>query len=394
MKKLLFVIESLNIGGAEKSLVTLLNLLDYSKYEVDLQLFSYGGELEIMVPEQVNFLPPLPYYDSLGEPLSTFLFHNPVKYMKARIAYSSAIRKNEMTNPEKAVVFWQLSRDCFELISKEYDVAIAYAQGMPTFYVADCVKASRKYAWVNVTYKPENVYRDFNLDKYRLYDRIVCVSDTTQWEFEDWFPELNNCTTVIRDMMDGTIVSEMAQWDSNAEKDMAGEDIKLLTVGRLAKQKGYDIALDACEILKNIGLSFRWYILGKGYLEEEIRKTIAEKQLEDYICLLGTRTNPYPYFKQADIYVQTSRFEGFGIAIAEARILNVPVVTTAFDAVYTQMVNGENGLVVDMNATAVADGIEILIKDRDLYEHVKDYQSKEKKGNTEELSKFYELIES
>jgi len=394
MKKLLFVIESLSLGGAEKSLVTLLNLIDYSKYEVDLQLFSYEGELESMVPEQVRLLPPLPYYDSLSEPLSTYPFHNPVKYTKARIAYSSEIRKNELTNPEKAVVFWQLSHDCFEPSNKEYDVAIAYAQGTPTFYVADCVKASRKYAWVNVSYKPKGAYRDFNLDKYRLCDRIVCASGTAQSEFEDWFLELNNCTTVIRDMMDGTIISEMAQWDSNAENEMAGENIKLLTVGRLAKQKGYDIALGACEVLKNRGLSFRWYILGKGYLEEEIRKTIAEKQLEDYICLLGTRANPYPYFKQADIYVQTSRFEGFGIAIAEARILNIPVVTTAFEAVYTQMVNGENGLVVDMNATAVADGIERLIKDKDLYEHIKDYQSKEKKGNTEELLKFYELIES
>lgn len=394
MKKLLFVIESLGIGGAEKSLVTLLNLLDYTKYEVDLQLFSYGGELEKMLPKQVNLLQPLPYYESLKESLRTYSFHNPLKYTKARLAYSTEIRKNELTNPEKAVVFWKTSHNCFEQNEKEYDVAIAYAQGTPTFYVADCVKAEKKYAWVNVTYKPDGVYREYILEKYHCFNKIVCVSDTTQSLFEEWFPELKGFTTVIRDIMDVDIISQMAEWKSDAEQDMAGGSIKLLTVGRLVKQKGYDIALDACEILKNRGLSFRWYILGKGYLEEEIRKVINEKQLNNHMVLLGTHSNPYPYFRQADIYVQTSRFEGFGIAIAEARILNVPVVTTEFDAVYTQMVNGENGLVVSVNAEAIADGVERLVTEKALYDHIKEYQSQEKKGNTEELNKFYQLIEA
>ncbi|MBR2726886.1 MAG: glycosyltransferase [Solobacterium sp.] len=205
---------------------------------------------------------------------------------------------------------------------------------------------------------------------------------------------MKDTTAVIRDMMDGTLISKMAGTISDVGSEMKFDGTRLLTVGRLAKQKGYDIMLDACEILKNRGLSFKWFILGKGYLEEDIRKTITEKQLDDYVVLLGARANPYPYFKQADIYVQTSRFEGFGIALAEARILNIPVVTTAFDAVYTQMVNGENGLVVAVNANAVADGIERLMTDQVLYNHIKDYQSKEKKGNTEELKRFYELIES
>ncbi|MBR2727442.1 MAG: glycosyltransferase [Solobacterium sp.] len=370
-----------------------MNLIDYSKYEVDLQLFSYGGELESMVPEQVRLLPPLPYYDSLSEPLSTYPIHNPVKYTKARIEYSSKIRKNELTNPEKAVVFWQLSHDCFEPSDKEYDAAIAYAQGTPTFYVADCAKASRKYAWVNAVYSISEGYNDYVTQKYDGVDRIVFVSAVAKNEFYRSF-RTGKKPMIIRDIMNPGVIFKMADLKSDAEEEMKYSGVKILTVGRLSNHKGYDIALDACETLKNRGLSFRWYILGKGYLEEEIQKSIVEKQLEDYICLLGTRTNPYPYFKQADIYVQTSRFEGFGIAIAEARILNVPVVTTSFDAVYTQMVNGENGLVVDMNAAAVADGIERLTKDRDLYEHIKEYLSKEKKGNTEELLKFYELIES
>ena len=113
--------------------------------------------------------------------------------------------------------------------------------------------------------------------------------------------------------------------------------LRILTIGRLANQKGYDMALEACKILKEKGIEFKWYSLGIGPLKEEIEKYINENNLENNFKLLGVKSNPYPFIKDCDIYVQTSRFEGFGIAIAEARMLNKPVVTTRFDAVYNQM---------------------------------------------------------
>ena len=102
--------------------------------------------------------------------------------------------------------------------------------------------------------------------------------------------------------------------------------------------------------------------------------------------------NPYPYIKNCTLYVQTSRHEGYGLSIAEARILNKPVVTTEFDAVWNQMVHGNNGLVVRQDPIAVADAIERLLTDKQLYDHIVDYQMQEKKGNTEEIQKFYQLI--
>ena len=152
------------------------------------------------------------------------------------------------------------------------------------------------------------------------------------------------------------------------------------------------MALDACKILKEKGINFRWYALGKGPLKSDIEEYIKKHELEEYFVLLGVKANPDPYIKDADIYVQTSRFEGFGLAIAEARMLNTPVVTTEFDAVYNQIVQGKNGLVVDMNSKSIADGILKLINDTELRNSIIDYLKKEKKGNTEELEKFYKLI--
>lgn len=397
MKRILFVIESLVCAGAEKSLVSLLNVLDYSKYEVDLQLFSYGGEFEEMLPKQVHLLPPLPYFEFTKKPLKSYFLQRYSKeenrMLKGRIGYSVALRMGKYNNPQKAVLFWKHTDGCFSATDKEYDAAIAYAQGTPTFYVADCVNAKKKFAWVNVTYRPAGKYREYVSEKYRIFDKINCVSDSAYEIFGQVFPEHRSKGVIIYDINDAQTIEKMSQISSDAVEEMAHVQWKLLTVGRLAKQKGYDIAVEACRILKERGVDFCWYALGRGGLEEDIRQMIKEKGVEDCFKLLGTRANPYPYFSEADIYVQTSRFEGFGIAIAEARMLNVPVVTTRFDAVCAQMVDGENGLVVDMNAEAVADGIERLMKDQALYDHIREYQMREKKGNIEEVEKFYELID-
>ena len=121
---------------------------------------------------------------------------------------------------------------------------------------------------------------------------------------------------------------------------------------------------------------------------------IAKHHLDSVFLFLGTTPNPYPYIKNCTIYVQTSRHEGYGLSIAEARILNRPLVTTEFDAVWAQMVQGENGIVVPQDPVAVADAIERLLNDKKLYDHIVSYQKQEKKGNTEEIEKFYQLIEN
>lgn len=396
-RKVLFVIESLACAGAEKSLTTLLNLLDYSKYEVDLQLFSYGGEFESLLPEEVNLLPALPYFSycmkSMGKSIKSLFTSAERLFFKARMEYSLALRKNKYDNIQKSVLFWKKTRKCFSVEEKEYDIAIAYAQGVPTFYVADCVNAQKKYAWVNVTYSPKGEYFDYINQYYRRFDGIRCVSNVTWKQFTELFKEHREKTDVIYDINDEEFIIKMSRMQSTVCEDMnTDREWKILTVGRLANQKGYDIATDACKILKEKGLSFCWYALGKGPMESQIREWIKEKNIEDCFHLLGVRANPYPYFRACDLYVQTSKFEGFGLTLTEARMLNKPVVTTVFDTVYMQMEHKKNGLVVDLNAEAVADGIITMIEDRRLREEIITNVKSEKKGNLEELKKIEQLL--
>lgn len=393
-KDLLFVIDSLECAGAEKSLVTLLSLLDFSKYSVDLMLFGHGGALEELVPREVNILEPLRYSEfsslNLKEALVYSIKNSELKVLAARIKYSIGIRKKKYSNAQKARIFWQSVSAVIETNPKTYDIAISYAQGVPTFYVAEKIKAKKKCAWVNVSYRLNEKEKEFQEKYYDQYDKIVAVSDSTKEILLETFPNYSEQIEVIYDINNPELISNMAKVGKSYDDEFEG--IRILTIGRLANQKGYDIALDACKKLREKGIKFRWYALGKGPLIGEIEAEIKENNLSEHFILLGVKSNPYPFIKDSDIYVQTSKFEGFGLAIAEARMLNIPVVTTRFDAVYNQMVDGKNGLVVDMEAEDVSEGIVKLINDNDLRNGIIEYLHSEKKGNVEEIDKFYHLI--
>ena len=393
-KNILFVLDSLDCAGAEKSLVTLMSLLDYSKYSVDLLLFAHGGALEELVPKEVHILPPLKYTEftklNVKEAFKNSVKNKSFSMLFSRFKYSFKIRKKEYLNNEKARIFWESVSPNIEDNLKEYDVAISYAQSIPTFYVASKVKANKKFSWVNVSINLKDLDKKYQKKYYDEFDKIVAVSDVAKDIFVETFPFCTDKVEVIYDIIHPEVITQMAELEATYDHKYAG--VKILTIGRFDQGKQYNLALEACKMLKEQRIDFKWYVLGKGPLLKEIEKYISDHDLQDHFILLGVKSNPYPFIKNADIYVQTSKFEGFGLAIAEARLLNVPVVTTRFDAVYNQMVEGKNGLVVDMDSEAVYRGIMKMINDHELRETIITYLKNEKKGNVEEIEKFYQLI--
>lgn len=394
-KKLLIVNESLTLAGGEKSLIALLSNLDPELYEMDLQLFKYGGELDAFIPNYVNVLPPFQYSEFASKSLLNNVLNifkrNHFRYLKSKITYSIGLRKKSYNNPEKAQVYWEAVSNSIESSKTIYDFAIAYAQGVPTFYVIDKVKAANKIAWVNVNVKFPEKNKEFNYSYYSQFDKIVCVSDGTETHFSALYPNLKDKLITIYDLLDYKSIIKMADlYKTNFESST----FNILTVARLnLSQKGYDITLETCKILRDKGKKFHWYAIGEGSYRKNMEEYLKDNNLNDYFTFLGTTANPYPYFKAADLYVQTSRHEGFGLSIAEARLLNVPVVTTRFDTVFMQMINNKNGLVTDMNAQAVADAIERLMEDKALYKSIVAYLRQEMKENNEPVKQFNLMIE-
>lgn len=389
-KSILFVINSLGCGGAEKSLLSLLSLLDYDKYDVTLQMFSRGGMFEELLPPEVHVRKELDYTAFCSQSMVKQMLSFDLRRIAARVRTSLFLRSNAKKGRplHDAQAYWKYSAAAYDPLPERYDVAIAWGQGTPTHFVAEKVQAQKKFAWVNADYENVGHNKDFDCKYYAAFTGIICVSDKLCLTLQKAFPEYAAKMTTIYDINNPATIFTMADQPCSL---LNKENLTLVTVGRLVPQKGYDIAAKAAWLLKKRNVKFHWYVVGGGD-SAPIEKDIAQYGISDCFTLLGAKANPYPYMKAADIYVQTSKFEGYCLTLAEARMLNIPCVTTNFDVVYAQMIDGDNGLVVEMSAEAVADGIIRLATDQELYQHIKGYQVQEKKGNVEEIEKFYDLL--
>lgn len=387
-KRILFVINSLGLGGAEKSLTSLLNTVDYDRYAVDLLMFNPGGMFRKLLPENVNVLPQLDFLRS-NQSLKMQMKHP--AYLTARIAATIGLRLNK---GEKALhpaqCYWKYAGWAFDTLPGEYDAAIAWGQGNPTHYVAEKVKAGRKIAFINADYEAVGHSKDFDRKYYGKYDHIAAVSDKLAQIMGTVYPEYAEKIVTIYDIKNADMICRMSQ-ETNP---FAGERVHLVivTAGRMVPPKGYDLAVEAAKILAERGVDFKWYFVGDGVSRPQVEKMIQKYNLNGRIELTGAKENPYVYMKHADIYVQTSRYEGYCLTLAEARMLNTPVISTNFDVVYNQLTDGENGLIVPMQPEAIAGAVIRLWSDEALRQHIVSNLKREKKGNPEEIEKLYALI--
>lgn len=392
-KKILFVIDSLLIGGAERSLITLLSMLDYDKYNVDLQLFATCGQFTEQVPSKVSVLPNLPHVDFLQKSKLKRLLSFNIPLLISSYKFSYSIRIKQYIASDISRLYWKYFSPHIKISSKQYDVAIGYGQGVPTMYVADKVNSKNKLAWINTCYSPKAKTKKFLSNIYSKIDTVVAVSNGAKRIFASSFPECASKTMVIMDIINPDIINDWAKAKPKISFDKTKPII--LTLSRLdSNTKGMDLTLKTAKHLRDKGFNFAWHIFGDGNYRATMEKYIEENRLEDYVSLHNAVTNPYPYLSNAKLYVQTSREEGFGLSIAEARLLNVPVVTTPFKNVENQIIHGKNGLISTMNPNDISDTIISILTNQELYSSIQSYLHTEKKGNTEELSKLTAIFDN
>ena len=260
---------------------------------------------------------------------------------------------------------WRAMHQAVMPLEGQYDVAIAYQQGMPTFFLATKANAAKKVAWINADVLAAGYDMDYCKQFYDKMDAVVAVS---QKLFDllsvraSWMQDKLHC---VYDIINPEVVRTLAQ-EQVTDMNPVGDALSIVTVGRLTKPKNHLLALDAAHILKENGLDFVWYFVGEGEMRTAIEQRIAGLGLADNVILLGLKANPYPYMAKADVYVQTSAFEGFGMTIAEAKMLQRPVVSTNFDVIHDQIVDHQNGLIADMTPQSVAEKLLELMADEEL----------------------------
>ena len=353
-KSVLFIIDSLTCGGAEKSLISLLPLLDYSKIDVDLMMVNKGGVFMCYVPEQVRIVD----------------FPNPKGLLTEICLVGFRIVRRLYPNRHGAEMRWQTMSYAYKELDKTYDVAIAYQQGFPTYYLSEKVKATKKFAWVNIDLEKAGYRSAFNRPFYDKMDRVVPVSDRLCEMLKVSNYVNSEKLYTVFDILNVDLIKMMSHERVQVKTD--SRELIIVTVGRMVAQKGYDLAVEVAKILKTKDLSFKWYFVGDGGKRSEIERMISDYGLEKDIVLIGMTPNPYPFMAMADIYVQTSKFEGFGLTLNEARILNKPVISTNFPVVYNQIRDGENGLICEMKAESIAEKVILLASNLKLREKLID----------------------
>lgn len=392
-KDILFIIPGLGAGGAEKSLINILTQIDFNKYNVDLFLLNNEGLFMDFIPKEVNVLDIKDnikiFNMDLKESILKYLSRGKLGLAYSRFMFCLVNRFNKNIGIAEQYSFKYLKR-AIGIIDKKYDVAIGYLEKTSNYICVDCVQANKKIGWIHTDYIKLNVDRNFDKNYFQKLNYIITVSEECKNSLINNFDKIENKVKIIKNIVSPSIIRKMAQ--ENIDIFIDRKETIIVSVGRLSYEKGFDIAIKACEILLEKGLKVKWYLVGEGNERNKLEDLITQKNLQGSFILLGAQSNPYKYINMADIYVQPSRFEGKSIAMDEAKILCKPLVATNFSTVRDQINDKVDGIITEMNEESLAKGIELLIDDDKLYSNIINSLSKKNFGTEDEINKLYEII--
>ena len=365
MKKLLFVINTLGYGGAERALLNLLGALDPAQYQISLFVLTGQGELIHELPAYVGILN-ADYNDCsvLTKAGRTHLLRCVLRagigkgllVKRARYLLKNLYRMCREKRIQADKLCWRILAEGAPELNETYDLAVAYLEGGATYYVADRVRAKKKAAFVHIDYVQAGYGKALDLDCYQRMDHIFTVSNEVKEHFLEVYPSYENKVSVFPNLVDQKRVCRLAEEGEGFSDAFHG--VRILTVGRLTEQKRYDVAIDAMALLKKTSpVPVRWYVLGEGALREQLERQIQKLGLEKEFHLLGVKANPFPYYRECDLYVHATGYEGKSIAIQEAQILGKPILATDCSGNREQIEPDVDGRLCRLDSQSVSDEI-------------------------------------
>ena len=385
MKKVAIVTRKLVTGGVEKALINMLKEMDKEKYDITLYLMGRGGELEKELPQYVRIKNIYWEESSFKE-----LFIKDIKRGK--------VLKSLKTLKYSIKSIWSLNHDNYfkyeyflsKIIDKPqeiYDLVISYhaPATFPVIYSIDFIKSRKSILWIHGDTSACKKELENYIEYYNKYDKIFCISNSIKNKLLEEYPFLESKTEVFYNIIDEDDVNKQSTMYDVFKDDYKG--MRLLTVGRIDDEKGQLIIPEVVKLLKENNVDIRWYCIGEGPLEDKLITKIEDYGLKEDIILLGKKDNPYPYFRNCDIYVQTSKHEGYGLTINEAKILNKPIITTNTVGGLEQIINNYNGLVVEYDEIKIYNAIKRLVNNKSEIEYYKNRLHEENNDKTKIIKK-------
>lgn len=388
MKRIAVVVTEFIAGGVEKALLELIDAIDRNEYEITVFLPNKNGQWTYLLEEKVNVevLQEVDLRKQANELLKKFDLFHLFKLLFFRLSSKLIIHSNY----SKGLEYRLKSTPKYP---EKFDIVIAYKISnidivLNSLYYID---SNKKVAWVHQAFnESEKKY----IGLYKQFDNIFCVSEALKAQTVNMFPSLRDKTDVFRNLVNYNEIKKLST-DYLPKLKNSNDLLAIVTVGRLSIEKGQDIIPSIAYFLRNKGYNFVWYLVGEGPLEAELKEKINQYNVTDCVVLCGRKDNPYPYIRNCDIYVQTSKTEGWGLTVSEAKILNKPIVTTNAGVMSEQIENGVNGIITENDsAEEICNSIEKLIINPDLRKSFVEVLEKDNTdGNKKEIQKLYSLIE-
>lgn len=359
MKKILIVSDSTRVGGIQRSLINMLNFIDYSKYSISLLLFDDKNVEEIN--DKVKIISSNDILRIVGNTSNELKKQSKFKYIKRKIL--SVLCLIFGSDLVFSFIFRNFS------IKDEYDIAISYSNNVNShslYYgynklILEKVKAKEKKCWIHIDYKSRQ--RDkTEIKEFSKMDEIILVSEACKENFEMVYPEFKQKTAVVYNVVDKNSIIKMS--NNVIDESINNKCFNIVSIGRLERNKNIDAQLSIASKLKQQGLKFKWYVIGNGIDYVQIKNKILELNIDDCFMLLGEKRNVYPYIKKCSLLVSTSLSESFGLTIVEALMLEVPVVALNYPSL-KEIVSNDY---IYNNLDEICDKIALLIKNKSLYD--------------------------
>lgn len=349
-KKILFLINTLRDGGAEKILVDVVNNLDPNKYDIEVRLIYRRGV----------------YLNKLNDNIKlTYITGKPGTFWAVQVSRLLPRLASELLHK----IF----------IKDKYDVEIAFLEGYATKIVAGAPKGTKTLAWVHCdltktewitgVHKTERGF----IQDYQKIDEVVCVSESVKEAFIQRFGEVTKLTVKYNPVDERTIKAKSLEKIDITLRE--GRKI-LLTIGRLTPPKKIMRLLHAVNHLLQEQYLIELWIIGEGEERGQLESFVSENNLEEYVRFMGYQKNPYPYIKKADLYVCSSIYEGFSTAVTEALVLGTPVLTTDVSGMRELLGDSAYGMITPNDDTAFEHGLRKMLDDQVLFEYYREMAKK------------------
>ncbi|CAM2076853.1 MAG: Capsular polysaccharide biosynthsis protein [uncultured Clostridium sp.] len=388
MKKIVIVTRTMIHGGIEKALISMLELLPKKEFDVTILLMEYRGELLKEIPEWVKVKPL--YGETISIKKNILKNIKKLNFKKAILQIFYGVKCKRATS-----IFenYKYSSKVLGILEGEYDLAIAdhVPASFPVMYVINNINAKRKVAWIHsdVSYYKNEI--DLYKDYYNHYYKIFAVSLETANKFKSMYPDLSEKVEVFYNIISKEKLLSLASNKSGFIKK--NNKFILLTVGRLCEDKGQDMIPKIASKLKKDGYKFEWYCIGDGKYRNIIQEKINKYNVNNEVILLGNKSNPYPYFRDCDIYVQPSRQECYCTTVTEAKCFAKPMIITDVNGSKEQIKNNVNGFIVKIDENEIYIKIKEMIDESKFIKRFTSQLNNMSVDTVKELKKLYKVLE-